>query len=133
VALAAFGVLWADLIRQLSSQWATYDQYSYAWFVPFLCAHALWRRWADRREPGPDEVPLWFNAATMACLPVYLASRFIHEANPDWPLMAWTMSGAVVVATLWAVGITAGWLSTWPVRRLRCSAGSESQQRSKGT
>ena len=50
--LAAFGVLWLDLIRLLSTQWEAREQYAYGWFVPFFAAALLWRRWLDR--PGEN-------------------------------------------------------------------------------
>jgi exosortase len=46
-----FGVLWADLVRQLSYEWAAREQYAYGWFVPFFAAALLWRRWLDRPAP----------------------------------------------------------------------------------
>src|ERR1017187_1173661 len=49
--LLLFGVLWADLVRQLSYEWAAREQYAYGWFVPFFAAALLWRRWADRPSP----------------------------------------------------------------------------------
>ena len=48
--IAVFGVLWVDLIRLLSTQWETREQYAYGWFVPLFAAALLWRRWLDR--PG---------------------------------------------------------------------------------
>ena len=50
--VALFAVLWLDLIRQLSYQWETNDQYAYGWFVPLFALALLWRRWQDR--PGEN-------------------------------------------------------------------------------
>ena len=48
--IAVFAILWLDLIRLLSTQWESREQYAYGWFVPFFAAALLWRRWLDR--PG---------------------------------------------------------------------------------
>jgi hypothetical protein len=50
--LAAFSVLWIDLIRQLSYQWSTNEQYAYGWFVPFLAFGLILKKWSDRPPPG---------------------------------------------------------------------------------
>jgi len=41
---AALGVYWLALIYQLGAQWSVYEQYSYGWAVPFLCAFLVWQR-----------------------------------------------------------------------------------------
>jgi len=40
-------LFWLLLIYQLSVQWSIYEQYHYAWAVPFLCVYFLWRRWSS--------------------------------------------------------------------------------------
>ena len=51
--LALFSVLWIDLIRQLSYQWSTNEQYAYGWFLPFLALGLLLKKWPDRPVPSP--------------------------------------------------------------------------------
>jgi len=51
--LALFSVLWIDLIRQLSYQWSTNEQYAYGRFVPFLALGLLLKKWPDRPAPCP--------------------------------------------------------------------------------
>ena len=46
--VALFGVLWADLIRQLSYTWESNEQYAYGWFVPILALALFWKRWLTR-------------------------------------------------------------------------------------
>src|SRR5271165_5936728 len=43
-----FGALWLMLIRRLSLYWATYPQYAFGWFVPFICAYLFLIRWKSR-------------------------------------------------------------------------------------
>src|SRR5436309_15939393 len=83
--LALFGVLWLDLIRQLSYQWSTNEQYSYGWFVPFFALGLLWRRWACRPAAKPVAAPVWVNLFVAGMASVLLPARIVHEANPDWP------------------------------------------------
>src|SRR2546427_8955834 len=68
IPFALFGVLWLDLIRQLSYQWSTNEQYSYGWFVPFFALGLLWRRWACRPAPTPESGP----AAKPVAAPVWV-------------------------------------------------------------
>src|ERR1035441_9575549 len=49
--LCALGCFWAVLIYHLGAQWSVYEQYSYGWAVPFLCAYLLWRRVAKASQP----------------------------------------------------------------------------------
>jgi exosortase/archaeosortase family protein len=123
--IAVFGVLWIDLIRLLSTQWETREQYAYGWFVPFFAAALLWRRWADRPGKGPQDhgttgqqassqwsvvsspvvpwsrspvVPFLLSTFCFLLLPL----RVIYEINTDWPLMGWLYTPIVVALTLYA-------------------------------
>jgi exosortase len=71
--LLALGVLaayWLLLIRGLGAQWSIYEQYSYAWSVPFLCAYLIWQRLqssefkvqASKFELAPSLPPRLFSA-----------------------------------------------------------------------
>jgi len=134
--LALFAVLWLDLIRQLSYEWSTSDQYAYGWFVPFFSAALLWRRWLDRpggkdesrkqkAEIFKDHSPLTsgfsfqFSAFPISAfaLPAFcfllflllLPLRVIYEINADWPLISWPYTLIVVFATLYAFFLAGGW------------------------
>src|ERR1700678_3611223 len=63
--LAAFGVLWADLIRELSSQWEAREQYAYGWFVPFFALALLWRRRCDRPPAESQRASIFLKAIVM--------------------------------------------------------------------
>jgi exosortase len=126
--LAAFSFLWLDLIRQLSYQWETNEQYAYGWFVPFFAAALLWRRWSDRPGSGlPDhgttgqqDLPQvsgfilhpssrFLLSAFCFLLFLLLPLRVIHEINQDWPLITWPLTAAVVALSLNAVYLKGGW------------------------
>ena len=120
--IAVFGVLWIDLIRLLSTQWETREQYAYGWFVPLFAAALLWRRWLDRPRAGLQDHrttgqqvrgPLsvvsgqWsrspvVRSLVVSGLVVLLPLRVIYEINTDWPLISWVYTLIVVALTLYA-------------------------------
>lgn len=126
--LAAFGVLWADLIRQLSYTWDTREQYAYGWFVPVLVVGLLWRNWATRPltcalgslpstssvptsdlRPSTSRAPRWLSALVGILVASLLPLRVIIEINPDWPLITWVYGSTVVALSLYAVHLAGGW------------------------
>jgi exosortase len=107
--VAAFAVLWGDLIRVLSSQWEAREQYAYGWFVPFFAVALLWRRWFDRpppKDPSPSAV-LW--AFVLLLILALLPLRVIYDINPDWPLLSWVYTSMVVLVSLYAFFLAGGW------------------------
>ena len=109
--LAVFAILWADLIRQLSYEWSTNEQYAYGWFVPFFALALFWRRWLTR--PSPEPGPSGFLLSTfcfLLCL-LLLPIRVVHEINQDWPLFSWPLTLGVVCISLYAIFLLGGW--TW--------------------
>lgn len=108
IALAAFSVLWIDLIHQLSYTWDTREQYSYGWFVPFFALALLWRRWHDRPLPQAASSFI-FHLSSFCFLICLLPLRVIFEINADWPLIAWIYAIIVVWLTLFAFYLAGGW------------------------
>lgn len=107
--IAAFGVLWGDLIRELSKQWEAKEQYAYGWFVPFLALALFWRRWATRPAAAQHSVPAWawvlVSIVALSLLPI----RVVHEINADWPLCGWLLALTVVELSLFGVFLAGGW------------------------
>jgi exosortase len=98
--------LWLVLCRELSGEWLVNEQYSFGWFVPLFALYLFWLRWQDR---PPPEIPnpksqarnngfaaLLAVPALFALLPV----RLFEIANPEWRLLAWIHTAAVVILTL---------------------------------
>jgi len=104
-----FGVLWADLVRQLSYTWETNEQYAYGWFVPFFALALIWRRWMTRPAARPQASPFWLVALVVAAAAILLPVRVVYEINPDWPLCSWPMTLTVVGISLYAVFLMGGW------------------------
>lgn len=100
--LGVLGWLWLLLVHRLSAQWSIYEQYHYAWAVPFLCAYLLWRRSQTIDQPGSDCSA--HSGSALPCPPatapsrwltiipllgasaLYPLTRWLHEANPLWRL-----------------------------------------------
>lgn len=96
-----FAVLWADLIRLLSNQWATREQYAYGYFVPVFAAFLLWLRWMHRPTPVVEPNRTWLSGAVALAVLFLLPLRVVYEINPDWPLLSWVYTSNVVAITLY--------------------------------
>src|SRR6266849_5458475 len=130
VAPLVLTALWFLLCKQLSGEWSVNEQYNFGWFVPFFALYLFWLRWQDRPQTeignplqrmrsngqafksqtrkGQTTAGLLAIAALLLLLPV----RLFEIANPEWRLLAWGHTAAVVVLTLlliwWAGGVA--WL-----------------------
>jgi exosortase len=106
--------LWFVLCRELSGEWLVNEQYSFGWFVPFFALYLFWLRWQDRPQ---IEIRDWESeirkrqiiAAFLAipALLLLLPVRLFEIANPEWRLLAWIHTAAVVTLTLllmWCAG-----------------------------
>lgn len=110
-AVAAFGVLWLEIVSRLRLEWSVNPQYSYGWAVPFLALYIFWRRWQRAPEPSkPAATPLLVALILGAALLV-VPVRLIQEANPDWRLLSWAMALSGVAISAAAIYLTGG--SRW--------------------
>jgi exosortase len=122
--------LWLGLCRELSGEWSVNEQYNFGWFVPFFALYLFWLRWQDRpqTEIGNPLQRMRSNGQAfksqiqkeqtiaaflaIAALLVLLPVRLFEIANPEWRLLAWFHTAAVVALTLsliwWAGGVA--WL-----------------------
>ena len=114
--LLSVGYLWFRLINNLRLEWMTDPQYGYGLLVPFLCLGLLARRWHSFtklgvRESvvgGPWSVVLLFSFLAF----LYLPTRLIEAATPEWRPIQWALGIEAVGLTLCAiyVGLGRGWL-----------------------
>jgi exosortase len=108
------GYLWFELIDNLRLEWATNPQYSYGLVVPLLVVGLLLRRWqhAGNRPSSPagksNQVILL--CALLAVL--YLPTRLIEGATPEWRPLQWSLAVETVGLTLGTAYIAGGrnWL-----------------------
>jgi len=124
-----FLFLWAVLINQLRVEWEVNPQYSYGFVVPFLCVGMLFLRWLKAKGGAPDprfdsDVPLaggqaisvrWYMgvAAFLFALLAFLwlPTRLMQEANPEWRMISWLLALEVIGLTLMALWLrfSRGW------------------------
>ena len=125
------GYLWFVLIRHVRVEWTVNPQYSYGWVVPILCVGLVWRRWEEVRGQKSEgrgqraeargkrsEVRgrfsafsfqlsaftrLWSVVAFVLLAFLWLPTRLIQEAVPEWRLVSWLLALEVVGLTLLAV------------------------------
>ena len=87
--LAAFALVWLEVIWRLQFEWSVNPQYSYGYAVPFLCVYAFWRRWQTAPAPAPPPARALLISLIIATAAVLVPIRLIQEANPDWRLLSW--------------------------------------------
>lgn len=113
--LLPLGFLWFRLIDNLWLEWDTNPQYSYGLVVPFLVAGLLLRRWltATDRHRSPAIGNPWLLVLSAAFLIfLYLPTRLVEAATPEWRPLQWLLGIEVVAVTLYAVYLAGGknWL-----------------------
>jgi exosortase len=130
--LGGFAFLWVTVINQLRVEWSVNPQYSYGWVVPLLCLGLLIRRWqafAENRKQKIENknkfqlsdfnVSAFKNVRLLTAIFIFVAflwlpTRLVQEANPEWRLISWALAIEVVVLTLLAVQLAFG--SAWTRR-----------------
>ncbi len=116
-----FLFLWGVLINQLRVEWQVNPQYAHGWVVPFLCLGLLSLRWQKAKGAAADpefspSLPLAgrppasvrgsrgrmeFLFALLAFL--WLPTRLVQEANPEWRMISWLLALEVIGLTLAAL------------------------------
>jgi len=136
IVLLPLAYLWFRLINNLRLEWTTNPQYGYGWVVPFLCLGLFIRRWQafpqNRNQfqlsmsrqseaaaeafsfqylsflKSPWSVVLLFGLLAF----LYLPTRLIEAATPEWRPIQWSLGVIAIGLTLCAiyVGKGRGWL-----------------------
>ena len=108
------GYLWFELINNLRLEWATNPQYSYGLVVPLLVAGLLLRRWQrdGSRPPAPAAKSAQVVLLCSILAFLYLPTRLVGEATPEWRPLQWALAIETVGLTLGAVYLAGGrnWL-----------------------
>ena len=99
------GFLWFVLVDHLHIEWTVNSQYTYGWAVPFLCAYLGWRA-SSQSDPasfkltGSSLLGKISVAMVAAFALLYLPTRLVQEANPEWRLVSWSLAVIVIGLTL---------------------------------
>jgi exosortase len=114
--LLAVCYLWIQLVNSLTSEWRSDPQYSYGWIVPILSAGLLVRRWgaanrasirADTNQAnGFGRYLVHIAFAVLAAL--YLPTRLVEAAVPEWRPIQWAFGIETVGLTLCAIDLAKG-------------------------
>ena len=120
--LLPLAYFWFRLINNLRLEWATDPQYGYGMLVPFLCLGLLIRRWhgfseiGDRRSEVGGQSSHFsvsaFQLLAFALAFLYLPTRLIEAAVPEWRPIQWLLGIEAVGLTLCVIylGKGRGWL-----------------------
>jgi exosortase len=112
LALAPFCWLWFRLIDNLRFDWSTNPQYSYGWLVPFICLGLLIERrlaWPGSQENGAGTEVRRRAIMLLALFAfLFLPTRLIEAATPEWTAVQWALGIEAVGATLCAVYLLGG-------------------------
>jgi exosortase len=108
------GYLWFHLINNLRLEWTTDPQYSYGLVVPLLAIGLLLRRWQHAGRPCASTAGNSWPAILLCCFFafLYLPTRLVEEATPEWRPIQWSLGIQTVGLTLYAIYLAGGksWL-----------------------
>jgi exosortase len=111
--VSVLSYLWFRLVACLWPEWTTNPQYSYGFLVPLLCFGLLARSWLERSGrtvPAGSARPHSRNALPVFVLLglVYLPTRLIEAAIPEWRPVQWLLgietTGLTLVLVVLAFG-----------------------------
>jgi len=105
------GFLWFHLIDNLQLEWSSNPQYSYGLVVPLLVIGLLLRRWqhAGGRQFGAPAGNPWLAVWLGVGLAfLYLPTRLVEEATPEWRPIQWMLGLQIIGLTLYAVYLAGG-------------------------
>lgn len=107
-----FAWLWFHLIDNLRLQWTTDPQYSYGLVVPALAAGLLLRRWqrfsADAIPAREFKNSAWLVILVVFLIFLYLPTRLVEEAVPEWRPIGWILGFQTIILTLYGIFLLKG-------------------------
>ncbi|MGH7950562.1 MAG: exosortase/archaeosortase family protein [Limisphaerales bacterium] len=113
IVLLPLAYLWFRLIDNLRFEWMTDPQYGYGLLVPLLCLGLMMRRWPFL----PKEPTIQHSTSTFILLFaffafLYLPTRLIEAAVPEWRPIQWSLGVEAIGLTLCVVYLAKGrgWL-----------------------
>jgi len=101
---------WIVAIWHLRTEWSMNVQYRHGWIVPFLALYAFRMRSENCPVPGP-QLARWIASigALLIALVMAVAVLF-REANPEWRLLGWLLSGLAMGLTFLWLASAGGWV-----------------------
>jgi exosortase len=112
IAAVPLAYLWFRLVNNLRLEWTTNPQYSYGWVVPFLSLGLLLRRWQSPSEVshqnGAVKHPNFTAWLFLILAFLYLPTRLVEEATPEWRPIQWSLGIEAIGLTLCAINLAKG-------------------------
>ena len=110
VATGAFlAAVWAATVWHLAAEWTINTQYQFGWVVPFLALYLIWLS-AARCPVASGPFPLVVSQVATICAAIVVGiALLLHEANPEWRLLGWILSGTAIAFTFVLIGSVGGW------------------------
>lgn len=99
---------WLLAVRHLSAEWTLNEQYHYGWIVPLLTLYLVRMRLEATPVPASRPPSRWTAVAFLLIAGAEALLLPIREANADWRLLGWVLSGLAAGATLVAFGQAGG-------------------------
>jgi len=99
---------WFLAARHISLEWTLSEQYHFGWIVPLMALYVFWTRFENAPTPGKPPRMLAIPAGILLITLVEVLVMPLREANADWRLLGWMLTGLAAVATLLALGQTGG-------------------------
>ena len=99
---------WILAVRHLSTEWQFNEQYNYGWVVPVLALYLVRIRLDN--VPTADSVRRQWTVPTGLLLIAVAEALLlpVREANADWRLLGWILTGLAAAATLIAFAQAGG-------------------------
>ena len=114
--------LWFRLLDNLGPEWSADPQYSYGLVVPVLVVGLLARRWFDFKNDlqNPSIANPWSGVWFCGLLAfLFLPTRLLEAATPEWRPLQWLMGFEVIGITLYFIYLAGGkgclWRAAFPV------------------
>lgn len=108
-ALPAFVLFcWILAIRHLSSEWTLNEQYHYGWIVPLLALYLVRARFEHAPAAGATRWPHAISVGVLLIAGAEVLLLPLREANADWRLLGWLLTGLAALATLLAIAQVGG-------------------------
>lgn len=109
MALPAFVLgCWILAVRHLSSEWTLNEQYHYGWLVPLLALYLVRLRFEHAPPVGAPLRPHWVPLGLLLIAGSVALLLPLREANADWRLLGWLLTGLAASATLLAFAQAGG-------------------------
>jgi len=109
LALPGFALLsWFLAVRHLSAEWTLNEQYHFGWLVPLLALYLVRMRLENAPAPGSVRWPWAIPAGIVLVAVAEVVLLPLREANADWRLLGWLLTGLAVWVTLLAFAQVGG-------------------------